>query len=310
MFGMFPHPSRPLLFVFDATASLVLQIKNLKSCGRRSWQKISAQTKHAYMRCDLALVTMSDFKNVESGSFTYPELVAKFVEKLVQSKITEGVIIPSGSLDVIESDDSWTTYQPVLSVRDVQFANHKFNARCKLLDPRQMSRTLLKKSGKFQKRVRSRSQHLSFLAEPACCRRRQLVPAGANWCQPAPTGAGRRQLVPAGANWCRPAPVGAGASWCRRRCAKISKKSVLSTGAGRRCLATPVPARVVQGVGACGKKLQQVCFALILPLGGEPCATGAGATVAKQWRPVSLLSALKKIAHVLHLILMCEFDSF
>ena len=49
---------------------------------------------------------------------------------------------------------------------------------------------------------------------------------------------------------------------------------------------------MVQGVGACGKKLQKVCFALILPLGGEPCATGAGASVAKQWRPVPLLSAL------------------
>ena len=121
---------------------------------------------------------------------------------------------------------------------------------------------------------------------------------GANWCQPAPTGAsrrqlvpaptgaGRRQLVPAGANWCRPAPVGAGAGVLK------FQKSVLSTGAGRRCLATPVPARVVQGVGACGKKLQKVCFALILPLGGEPCATGAGASVAKQWRPVPLLSAL------------------
>ena len=107
----------------------------------------------------------------------------------------------------------------------------------------------------------------------------------------APTGASRRQLVPAGANWCRPAPVGAGASWCRRRCA-ILLLSVLSTGAGRRCLATPVPARVVQGVGACGKKLQQICFALILPLGGEPCATSAGPSVAKQWRPVPLLSAL------------------
>ncbi len=57
------------------------------------------------MCCDLALVTMSDFKHVESESFTYPELVAKFGEELVQSEITEGVIIPSGSLDVIESDD-------------------------------------------------------------------------------------------------------------------------------------------------------------------------------------------------------------
>ena len=31
--------------------------------------------------------------------------------KNVQSEITEVVIIPSGSLDVMESDDSWTTLQ-------------------------------------------------------------------------------------------------------------------------------------------------------------------------------------------------------